>query len=167
MVASIDELTPKLREVAELLAKGYTRSEISEMTFVTYAAVNTSVQRAKEILGVYDDAHLIARVLHARLQEVEARLFDIATAAGVDAKKLHEALEPLGIIEDLASVDQVAAMGITNSPTRLGKTPRTKGSGEVKRKPPEFKRLSPQGKRLKVEVPTLAESFAGAEKQDS
>lgn len=53
----MDELAPRLREVAELVAEGMSNKEIGQELFISEATVRQHVNRLGKILGINGEEH--------------------------------------------------------------------------------------------------------------
>ena len=67
-----EELSPREREVLDLLARGYLYKEIAETLAISVPTVNTYIRRIYEKLHVRSRAQAVARYSHRPVREVRA-----------------------------------------------------------------------------------------------
>ena len=61
--------TPRMVEIIELIAQGYTDREIAEKLFLGHETVRTHIARTREYLGARSKAHIVAlAVEHGYIQ---------------------------------------------------------------------------------------------------
>jgi DNA-binding NarL/FixJ family response regulator len=63
-IAGTNDLSPREREVIELLARGYLYKEIAELLKISVQTVNTYIRRIYEKLHVRSRAQAVAKYTH-------------------------------------------------------------------------------------------------------